>query len=330
MKHRLDDVCLMWKIKTALFSVAVAFIAVATLDDACAADWQKTRSLAMNLREQRDYSGAYQAAAGHSGSSSVDMYDAQFISGWIALRNLNNANLAIMHFSKMAALAPLQRDFAKNASKAQAGYWLGRALSAAGRGGDAAVLYQAAARYPNTFYGQLAASEIKVGLTKNMISAYTNMYPDKSFYWLDQRTKKEFVLAIIREESSFKQTSLSPKGARGLMQVMPGTAKHIGRNAGVNVDLGMMASNEHYNVAVGSKYLADQMAKYRGNPMLAAAAYNAGPNRVDEWLQRFGDPRGAGVDPVDWVETIPFTETRDYVKKVIGSYITYMALAYNN
>jgi soluble lytic murein transglycosylase len=63
--------------------------------------------------------------------------------------------------------------------------------------------------------------------------------------------------------------------------------------------------------------------------MLAAAAYNAGPGSVDDWLSRFGDPRGGQVDPVDWVESIPFGETRQYVKKVIGSYITYMALAYN-
>jgi soluble lytic murein transglycosylase-like protein len=318
----------MRKIKTLLLSFAFAVVAMGSSDLAWAADWSKTRSLVMTLREQRDFTRAYQVASTQSGSTS-DMFDAQFLSGWIALRNLNNPSLAIAHFSRMAALAPAQREHIKNASKAQAGYWLGRALVVAGRGSDASVLYQAASRYPNTFYGQLAASEIKVGLTKGMISAYSEKYPDKSFYWLDQRTKKEFVLAVIREESSFKQQVVSNKGARGLMQVMPGTAKHIGKNAGVNVDLGMMASNEHYNVAVGSKYLADQMDRYRGNPMLAAAAYNAGPGRVDEWLQRFGDPRGSGVDPIDWVETIPFTETRDYVKKVIGSYITYMALAYN-
>lgn len=319
----------MWK--SAQFSkvISAVFIVVASHGVATAANWQKERSLAMTFREQRDYSRAYQVAANQSGMSQSDMFDSQFICGWIALRNLRNPNLAIAHFTKMAALAPSQKESTRSASKSKAGYWLGRALVAAGRTKDAGLMYQAASRYPNTFYGQLSASEINIGLSKDMISGYSGMYPNKSFYWTDRRTKKEFVLAVIREESSFKQRSLSNKGARGLMQVMPDTAKHVGKNAGVDVDLRMMAANEDYNVAVGSKYLADQMTKYRGNPMLAAAAYNAGPQRVDEWLQRFGDPRGGVVDPVDWVESIPFTETREYVQKVIGSYITYMALAYN-
>jgi len=319
----------MRKISLVIAAIAATIIASMSFDSAKAADWQKTRSQSLTFREQHDYSRAYQLAAGHQAGSNADMFDSQFLSGWIALRSLNNPALAISHFTKMASFAPLQRDFLRSAAKAQAGYWLGRALKAAGRTADARVLFQAAAQFPNTFYGQLSASELNIGLTKNMISGYSSSYPDKSFYWMDQRTKKEFVLAVIREESSFNQASLSPKGARGLMQVMPDTAKSIGNNAGVNVDLQLMKANEHYNVAVGSKYLADQLTKYRGNPMLAAAAYNAGPNRVDEWLQRFGDPRGASVDPIDWVESIPFTETRDYVKRVIGSYVTYMALAYN-
>lgn len=318
----------MLKLRQVVATVTAAFVfAVYLLDTAHAATWHKTRSQVMSLREQRQYQQAYQIAARHSGSPASEMFDAQFISGWIALRNFKNPNLAIGHFSRMATFAPSLREFERNHSKAQAGYWLGRALAEAGRSNEAHTMYRAASQYANTFYGQLSAAAINVGISHSAISNLATTYPDKSFYWLDRRTRKEFVLAVIREESRFKQASVSNKGARGMMQVMPMTAKHVGRDAGVEVDLKLMSANEDYNVAVGSKYLADQMTRYRGNPMLAAAAYNAGPGRVDEWLQRFGDPRGGVADPVDWVESIPFTETREYVKKVIGSYITYMALA---
>jgi len=304
-------------------------MAVLSASPSLAASWRQVRDSVMDMREARNYTSAYNSAASFPASGAADVYDSQFVSGWIALRFLNRPDVAIQHFTRMAQVTPQLKAGTRNADKAQAGYWLGRALTAAGRKQEAATIYRAAAGYANTFYGQLSAAEINVGLPSELIKEFAGHYPVKDFYWHDQRARKELVLAVIREESRFRQTATSHVGAKGMMQVMPGTAKGVGREAGVNVDLGMMSSNPDYNIAVGSKYLADQITKYRGNAMLAAAAYNAGPDSVDKWLARFGDPRGGQVDPVDWVESIPFGETRQYVKKVIGSYITYMALASN-
>jgi|HigsolmetaAR206D_1030411.scaffolds.fasta_scaffold00127_39 Soluble lytic murein transglycosylase and related regulatory proteins (some contain LysM/invasin domains) len=295
---------------------------------AAAASWSKVRDAVMVQRERGNFAVAYSTAANYGGKNADEIFDSQFLAGWIALRNLNRPDVAIKHFGQMAQASAQVRGM-RNASKAQAGYWLGRALTAAGKKKEAETIYRAAANYANTFYGQLAAAELGIGLHSSMIAGVAHHYPTKDFYWHDQRARKELVLAIMREESNFRTRAVSNKGAQGLMQVMPGTAKMVGKNAGVNIDLRLLQTNPDYNVAVGSKYLADQITRYRGNAMLAAAAYNAGPGNVDNWLRRFGDPRGGRVDPVDWVESIPFGETRNYVKKVIGSYITYMALAYN-
>lgn len=304
-----------------------AVFLVALCGTSPAADWGRTRDAAMDLRERGNHRAAYDLAARFAPSNPRDAFDAEFVSGWLALRFMQRPDLALTHFTRMAGQAPLQKSHARSLSKAQAGYWLGRALSALGRAPDARTMYSAAMAYPNTFYGQLSAAEMKVDLQKTAIAGIASSYPSLPLRWHDARARKELVLAIIKEESAFRQSVTSGKGAKGLMQVMPGTARHVGRAAGVDINLEMMRSNPDYNVAVGSKYLADQIERYRGNAMLAAAAYNAGPVRVDEWLSRFGDPRGGATDPVDWIESIPFRETRDYVKKVIGSYITYMALA---
>lgn len=313
-----------------ILSVLATAVMMALTSPAWAQGWGRTRDSVMDLRESRDFQGAYALASRFSPSNAGDAYDAEFVSGWIALRYLNRPDLAMTHFARMAAKAPDLRPNMRNVGRAQAGYWLGRALVMQGRAADAKTLFKAAAAYPNTFYGQLSSAELKVSLSKSAVAGVASNYPTREFKWHDARAKRELVLAIIREESAFRQSAVSNKGAGGLMQVMPGTAKHIGRSAGVSIDPRMMSTNPDYNVAVGSKYLADQIERYRGNAMLAAAAYNAGPQRVDEWLQRFGDPRGGVADPIDWIESIPFRETRDYVKKVIGSYVTYMTLAQGN
>jgi Soluble lytic murein transglycosylase and related regulatory proteins (some contain LysM/invasin domains) len=234
--------------------------------------------------------------------------------------------VALSHFKAMAGATSHLRKAEAAAGKAKAGYWLGRTLKELGRDADARAMFSAAMAYSTTFYGQLSASEMKVPVTRDRVKHVAEHYPVKDIYWHDNRIPKEFVLAVIREESRFKQHANSNKNARGMMQVLDGTAKGVGKAAGVNIDIGLMRTNADYNIAVGSRYLADQVERYTGNPMLAAAAYNAGPLRADEWIARFGDPRGSRVDPVDWVESIPFGETRNYVQKVMSSYVTYLAL----
>lgn len=282
----------------------------------------------MKLREQGNSQQAYLLASKAS-ASGEQLFDKEFVAGWIALRNLNRADVAVGHFSKMAMAAGSIKGEKGAAAKAKAGYWLGRALKQNGRIDDSKRLFRAAVAYPNTFYGQLAGSELGIKIGYDHVKHLGASYPIKKLYWYDTRVRKEFVHAIIREESRFNQNSLSNKKARGMMQVLDGTAVGVGKNAGVQIDTNMMRNNADYNIVVGSRYLADQMTKYN-NAMLAAAAYNAGPARPDEWIQRFGDPRGGSVDPIDWAESIPFRETRDYVQKVIGSYVTYLALESRN
>ena len=200
-------------------------------------------------------------------------------------------------------------------------------LDALGRAQDARSMYVAAAAYRDTFYGQMAASQAALDDTTSVLSGYASSYPDMEIFWYDSRIRKELVLSIIRAESSFKQNAVSPAGAKGLMQIMDGTALRVGKASGVNIDLSLVAANQHYNVAVGSKLVADLLQRYGGNVLLMAAAYNAGEGKADEWVRRFGDPRGGRIDPVDWIELIPYGETREYVKKIVSGYVTYIAIS---
>lgn len=300
---------------------AAQFVAsLAFADDS----WVMTRERSMRLKEARRAAEAYQTAVSYQGVGE-NMVDREFVAGWIALRSLNRPDVALTHFKGMTRYIPGMKPELQNIAKAKAGYWLGQTLEAMNRNGDAQALYRAAAAYTTTLYGQLSSFEAKVKITKDRVKN-PSKYPVKDLYWHDSRAKKELVLAVIREESNFRQNAESNKKARGMMQVMDGTATAVGRSAGVAVDISAMRYNADYNIAIGSRYLADLLKTYNGDAMLAVAAYNAGPKNVDSWMARFGDPRSGSIDPVDWAESIPFKETRDYAQKVMGSYITYLAL----
>ncbi|MEX0628812.1 MAG: lytic transglycosylase domain-containing protein, partial [Cucumibacter sp.] len=133
------------------------------------------------------------------------------------------------------------------------------------------------------------------------------------------------VYAVARQESRFDRNAISSSGARGLMQLMPATARETAGKIGVSYSQARLTSDPAYNALLGSTYLANQLERFSGSLVLAAAAYNAGGGNAARWVETFGDPRLARTDPVDWVEMIPFTETRDYVKKVLGNYQVYRA-----
>ncbi|MDA7966351.1 lytic transglycosylase domain-containing protein [Ruegeria sp.] len=138
---------------------------------------------------------------------------------------------------------------------------------------------------------------------------------------------KEMTLAIARRESEFDPVVVSGAGARGLMQVMPATAKLVAGELGI---LGghkttRLTSEWQYNAKLGANYLAGLAADFNGNVVMMAAGYNAGPRRPISWMERFGDPRRGEVDVVDWIETIPFSETRNYVMRVAESLPVYRA-----
>lgn len=135
------------------------------------------------------------------------------------------------------------------------------------------------------------------------------------------------VLALARQESLFDPAARSPAGALGLMQLMPGTAAAVARQQGLRVSRAALLADPGLNLRLGSAYLQRQLVRFGGEPALALAAYNAGPGRVAEWLEAHGDPRGGGrYRLIDWIELIPFSETRNYVQRVLEGRIMYRAI----
>jgi soluble lytic murein transglycosylase len=134
-----------------------------------------------------------------------------------------------------------------------------------------------------------------------------------------------FIHAITRQESNFDTEAVSGANARGLMQLLPSTASIVARRLGHPFQVAQLTASPQVNMRLGAAFLDEMLARYGGALPLAAAAYNAGPGRVDQWLGTYGDPRGGGVDMIDWMEQIPFTETRNYVQRVIENVIVYRA-----
>src|SRR5262245_5869859 len=125
------------------------------------------------------------------------------------------------------------------------------------------------------------------------------------------------VLGVIRQESAFDPEAVSSAGARGLMQLMPATAKSVAKRLGLKYTKDKLTADSDFNVSLGRAYLSELLTKHGGSYVLSIAAYNAGPARVSEWTARFRDPRRSGVDVIDWVELIPISETRNYVQRVL-------------
>lgn len=136
---------------------------------------------------------------------------------------------------------------------------------------------------------------------------------------------EELALSIARRESEFDPAVVSPVGARGMMQLMPETAKMMAKKLGETYDLKRLTTDPSYNVRLGSEYLAKLEEEFGTSPVLVAAGYNAGPGRPRRWITERGDPRHPTVDVVEWVEMIPFTETRTYVMRVAESLPVYRA-----
>jgi len=133
------------------------------------------------------------------------------------------------------------------------------------------------------------------------------------------------VNAVTRQESNFDPEAISSANARGLMQLLPATAQAVAKRLGLRHHTGMLLNDPLHNMRLGAGYLDQMMARFGGALPLAVAAYNAGPARVDEWLGTLGDPRGVDVPMLDWMEMIPFTETRNYVQRVIENMPVYRA-----
>ena len=362
--------------------------------------WADRRAiLARWLMRKGRAADAYRVAANHfitpGGGGASDYADLEFLSGFIALRHLNDPGAAQKHFEHLRA------GVSTPISVARAEYWTGRAKEAAGQ--DGSENYRAAAVHQTAFYGLLAAERLGLSLDQGLLSdgaapdwrgaafaqssvlAATELllkagdltqakrfllhlaesqddvglgqmadmvlawdqphlavllgkaaaerglilsrayYPVPDFVPDGLSVSRALALSIARRESEFDPAARSSADARGLMQVLPGTAKLMAGKLGKPFDASKLTTDPAYNVAMGAAYLAQMADEFGPSIALIASGYNAGPGRPRRWIGEFGDPRRADVDVVDWVETIPFAETRTYVMRVAEGVVIYRA-----
>jgi len=339
-----------------------------------------------------NYQLAYQLVSNHGLTSGESFADAEWLSGWISLRYLSNPQRAAEHFSHLAD------NVSSPVSLSRALYWRAEAQRALGNTGESERLFNEAARFNFTYYGQLAATRgnrtaelslpetaqvsdaartrfnnrelvralrvmaevgaqrdfesiafylddtlddpmemellsqlareqsyhrtalrsAKAGLFRNVV-AVSSAYPliDLPPTVRSQgRIEPALVLAIIRQESEFDAGAISNANARGLMQLIPSTAQLQARREGMTYERAALTTDPQYNMTLGSAHLADLVNNFNGSYVLAIASYNAGSSRANEWIADWGDPRSPNVDVVDWIELIPFSETRNYVQRV--------------
>ncbi|RWE71021.1 lytic transglycosylase domain-containing protein [Mesorhizobium sp.] len=188
--------------------------------------------------------------------------------------------------------------------------------------GELALLAVLAEKQGNHFMalkvGKIAAQR---GIDVGALSHPLGVIPDTANI---SGSGKALAYAIARQESEFNVGAVSSAGARGLLQLMPGTAKQLAKKAGMSFSQARLTSDAGYNATLGSAFLGEQLDRFGGSYVLTFAGYNAGPNRAAQWVAKYGDPRGKDVDAVvDWIERIPYTETRSYVQRVMENYEVY-------
>ncbi|MDX2233358.1 MAG: lytic transglycosylase domain-containing protein [Hyphomonadaceae bacterium] len=174
-------------------------------------------------------------------------------------------------------------------------------------------------------FTRIAVRSAKAGIRRGILA------PDAAYPLLDipaaarkpGRPEPALILAITRQESEFDPRAVSSAGARGLMQIMPATARAVAQREGLPYQPGWLIDDPAYNMTLGAAYLESLLADWNGSYVLTIASYNAGPGRSREWIGDWGDPRQRNVDVIDWVELIPFSETRNYVQRVLENVQVY-------
>ncbi|WP_133613796.1 lytic transglycosylase domain-containing protein [Dongia mobilis] len=361
--------------------------------------WAELYRAARELLTRGDISAAYRLAAAHGTETGEAFVEGEFFAGWIALRYLNEPDMAAPHFLSLYTGAK------SVISKARGAYWSGRTAEAKGDTAAAADWYRNAARHVTVFYGQLAASRLPDPIHLQMDSGLraspaeqaafnklelvravrqlgdigenqrvrpfivnlTNRAGKPSDYVLlaglarsvkredlaihvakearqsgvelteflfptlrvpqDGAPEAALTLAIIKQESAFDQRAESSAGALGLMQLMPSTAKPLAKSVGIKkLDPKKLLSDAGLNMRLGRLYLDQLIERFGGSYIMAIAAYNAGPSRVRQWSDLYGDPRQAEIDAIDWIENIPFNETRNYVMRVMENLQIYRSI----
>ncbi len=385
--------------KTAQFDKAAEILTKASIDTSNFIDadawWTERRIVARALMERGNYQRAYKVVTNYGALSPTAAAEAEFHAGWIALRQIEDPQLAIAHFTKLLSLS------SKPQSASRGFYWLGRALAADGQEGGEA--FRKAAHFGTNFYGQLAAAQLglktlempapiannedrrrfekreavaaiqrlqEIGYASRAQALYFNLAQelesvgeiallankvgatDDHFTTLKigkitatrgldvgalshpigaipdhaniSSSGQALAYAIARQESEFNVGAISKAGARGLLQLMPATAREVARKNGIVYEVSKLTSDAAYNATLGAHFLGEQIDRFEGSYILTFAGYNAGPRRAQEWVKKFGDPRGKPIEVVvDWIENIPFSETRNYVQRVMENYQVY-------
>ena len=231
--------------------------------------------------------------------------------------------------------SPLQRQAFHGRSLVQAL----RSLHAGGLRQEAALFVRALSEGVHTDADRVLAMELAGQMGRQDLAVWTARsarndgapfyvragYPTIASGLSDQRLWS-LAHGITRQESSFDRSAVSHAGARGLMQLMPGTAAEQSGKMGYGYDYGRLTSDPAYNVMLGSAYFQRLLNQWGGNYPLAVASYNAGAGNVRKWVNANGDPRRPGADIVAWIEDIPFLETRGYVQRVLENSVVYERL----
>jgi soluble lytic murein transglycosylase-like protein len=359
--------------------------------------WRERRALARRLIDLGDGEAAYRVVREAVPPANPN-YRAEFhfMAGWIALRFLGDPSTALEHFGHV------DEGSADPIVRARAAYWRGRAAEAAGQFEEMRIQYEAAARYPTAYSGQLAKARLGLGeiafrqpppepaasTARELVHAadilyaigerdlvvsfmtdlakessdvaalaalgeLTRRYDDAQAMLLIGKTAlarglamEEYafpdigvplynavgpeldrciVYSIVRTESAFNQRDMSPAKAVGLMQVTPEAGRDTAKRFGFAYNWNRLVSDPVYNTQMGAAEVAALLNEYRGSYIMTFAGYNAGRGRVAEWVAKHGDPRDPKVDAVDWVERIPFAETRNYVQRVMENLQVYCA-----
>ena len=228
---------------------------------------------------------------------------------------------------KNGTLASSAKWLKQNGYKAEAGMFLNKMIEVAKAPGDYAAVAEVANSISMKNVAIKAAQECE---KQNGTTLVGYAFPKIEKYMNDVDVEWALVHALVRQESRYDVEAVSSAGARGLMQLMPGTAKEVAQKAGLSHQTAWLTQKPAHNVALGTRYLQKLLNKYNGNYAMALAAYNAGPSRVDRWAKEFGDPRNPKVGLVNWIEMIPIYETRNYVQRVLeGVYVYRQTLSQN-
>jgi len=169
---------------------------------------------------------------------------------------------------------------------------------------------------------QLAKTAVSRGIPADALAFPTTAIPQTA---ATPGIDRAVVFAVARQESAFNPAAISSAGARGLLQLMPATAKITAKAIGLPYDKSRLTSDPGYNATLGAAHLGDLVDNFGGSYVMTFAAYNAGASRVNQWVQQYGDPRDPKTDVVNWIESIPFTETRNYVQRLMENLEVYRA-----